>query len=83
MTKIDITDLKFKCGRCKHQWIIRKATKPKVCPRCKLPWDKKGRTMGWRRGLNGNIKNLKKEAKKQGATNLSELARIKEIDVPE
>ena len=43
MTDINIKNLQFKCVRCNHQWIIRKPTKPKICPRCKLPWDKKGK----------------------------------------
>lgn len=40
-----------KCIRCKHRWIPRKSTKPKKCPKCKNPWDKKGRGLGWRKGI--------------------------------
>ena len=44
-----------KCIRCKHRWIPRKSTKPKKCPKCKNPWDRKGRGLGWRKGIS-NIK---------------------------
>ncbi len=30
----------FKCSRCGHEWIPRKETPAKVCPKCKSPyWD--------------------------------------------
>jgi len=76
--KLSITELKYKCIRCKHRWIIRQPRVPRVCPRCKLPWDRKGRGLGWRKGLYGTVKELKREARRKGVTNLSELARIKE-----
>ncbi len=30
----------YECIRCEHQWVPRKLTKPKRCPKCKNPWDK-------------------------------------------
>ena len=51
MKNVNISDLKYKCVRCNHAWIIRQPKVPTVCPRCKLPWDKKGRGLGWRRGV--------------------------------
>ena len=45
-----------KCIRCKHKWIPRKSSAPKKCPSCKNPWDRKGRGLGWRKGVS-SIKN--------------------------
>ena len=52
--KISLESLRYKCVRCNHKWIIRQPKIPRICPRCKLPWDKKGRGKGWRRGLKGS-----------------------------
>jgi DNA-directed RNA polymerase subunit RPC12/RpoP len=32
---------RYKCLRCKHEWIPRSDEKPKVCPHCHSPyWDR-------------------------------------------
>ena len=37
----EITVKKCKCERCRHNWITRSNTLPKVCPKCKSPyWDR-------------------------------------------
>ena len=41
----------YKCVRCRHKWIPRKRVKPKKCPKCKNPWESKGRGLGWRKGI--------------------------------
>jgi|TARA_B100000949_G_scaffold202668_1_gene191312 hypothetical protein len=41
----------YKCVRCRHKWIPRKRIKPKKCPKCKNPWETKGRGLGWRKGI--------------------------------
>ncbi len=41
----------YKCIRCRHKWIPRKRVRPKKCPKCKNPWETKGRGLGWRKGI--------------------------------
>ena len=54
-----------KCVRCKHKWIPRKSSKPKKCPKCKNPWDRKGRGLGWRKGIS-NVKSADVHSEEYG-----------------
>ena len=47
--KIKIVADGYRCERCGHEWVPRKANEhPRVCPKCKSPyWDRpKGRSTG-------------------------------------
>ena len=40
MARVKIIKEGYKCERCGHEWVPRKAQEPKVCPKCKSPyWD--------------------------------------------
>jgi len=37
---MSLTIDRLRCLRCRHQWLPRSSTLPKVCPRCKsTKWD--------------------------------------------
>ncbi|MFN2543331.1 MAG: hypothetical protein ABR600_02000 [Actinomycetota bacterium] len=39
----------YRCARCGHEWVPRKAEHPRVCPRCKSPfWDRERRLATFR-----------------------------------
>lgn len=45
--------LKRKCVNCQHEWVVRKV-EAVLCPNCNLPYDKKGRGQGYRKGQKGS-----------------------------
>jgi hypothetical protein len=41
MAKIRFTVEGYRCERCRHEWIPRESSPPRVCPHCKSPyWDR-------------------------------------------
>jgi len=49
MGKVPITVMGYRCERCGHEWIPRRATdaEPKVCPKCKSAyWDRPKESRG-------------------------------------
>jgi len=41
MPKGTLRDKVYECLRCSHEWVGRKAEKPKSCPRCRsYAWEK-------------------------------------------
>ena len=45
MAKVKLSVWGFRCERCRHEWVPRTGTPPRVCPKCKSPyWDKPKKT---------------------------------------
>ena len=46
-----------KCNRCNHEWVLRKKSEPKWCPRCRSPyWNKPRIRLGGRKKWGGKLK---------------------------